>query len=160
MALLKRNSGFSKRCVPNMVIANIVYSLFAPAIIWLLYGLPDLFLTGNLGLFLVVILHLYAFLWIGFLFAWFHGDTFTYGMVALTINGLSFATTFILCWIVLIRFDRKVEALSSISPFIWGVIGIGLLVTISIPMVTSRHVSPLPKVSERREFENPCDSNH
>ena len=143
-----------------MAIANIIYSFVLPVIIWLLYGLPDLHLAGNLGVFLVVIIHLYAFIWIGSVFAWFHGDRFTYGMVALAINGVSFATTFLLGWIALFRFERKIESLSSISPIVWGVIGIGVLVTVSIPMVTSRHVAPLPKASERREFENPCDSNH
>jgi len=81
-------------------------------------------------------------------------------MVALAINGSSFAATFILCWIAFLRFGGRIESLSSISPIVWGVIGIGVLVTVSIPMATSRHVSPLPKASERREFENPGDSNH
>ena len=115
---------------------------------------------GNLGLFAVVVLHLYAVIWVGALFAWFRGDRFTYGMATLTINSLSFATTFFLGWIVLTRFEGKIESLSSTPPIAWGVICIGLLVTISIPMVTSRHIAPLPKTSERREYENPCDSNH
>lgn len=143
-----------------MAIAKIIYSLVLPGIIWLLYGSPDLRLAGNLGIFLVVVLHLYAFIWVGAIFSWFHGDKFTYGMVALTINGLSFATTFLLCGIVVFRLDRKIESLSFISPIVWGVVGIGMLVTVLIPMMTSRQVSPLPKASDRREFENPCDSNH
>jgi len=143
-----------------MAIANIIYSIVLPGAIWLLYGSPDLSLAGNLVIFLVVILHLYTAIWVGTLFTWFRGDRFTYGMATLTINSLSFATTFVLGLLVLSRLGGKIESLSAISPIVWGVICLGVLATISIPMITSRHVSPLPKESERREFENPCDSNH
>ncbi len=155
-----KSSGFSKQCARKMPIARIIFSIVLPGTIWLLYGSPDLTLAGNLGIFLVVVLHLYTAIWVDALFTWFRGDRFTYGMVTLTINSLSFATTFFLGLFVFYKSGGKIESLGSISSIVWGLIWLGVLATIAIPMIASRHVAPLPNASERRDFENPCDSNH
>ncbi|TSA44423.1 hypothetical protein D4R49_00170 [bacterium] len=139
--------------------ATIVLSVALPVVVWLLFGAPDLSLSGNLALFAIVILHLYAVIYVGSIFAWFGGDRFTYTMVAVSINGVSFLTTFVMGLITVWMFDRKVQSLELVSPLVWAVICIGFLVTIAIPMVTPRIQAPLPRASERRDFENPSDSN-
>jgi hypothetical protein len=137
---------------------KLVYSVFLPFTIWLLFGAPDILLTGNLLLLLVVILHLFTVIWFRSVFALFHGDAFTYGTVALGFNISSFVTTFVTGFITFWAFDRRIETVTMISPISWGAICIGFLVTIAVPVLTTRHVNPLPKASSRREYQDPNSS--
>ncbi len=138
-----------------MFALNIVYSFALPFTIWLLYGAPDLTLQGNLALFIVVVLHLYCVIWYRMIFAMFSGDSFAYGMVALGINISSFITTFISGFFTFLFFDKSIQTLGMISPYSWGFIALGFFVTTTIPIVSSRHVHPLPKSTSRREYEDP-----
>ena len=142
-----------------MPIAKVIFSLVLPPSIWLVYGAPDLHLAGNLAIISVVILHLYVAIWFSSLFGLFRGDGFTYGFATLAINSVLFASSFLLGWVVLLRFEERIEMISSISPFIWGFICLGILATISIPLVTNRYVTQLASESDRRAYKNPCDSD-
>ena len=135
--------------------ARIVFSLFLPPIIWLLYGAPSLVYVGNFALLLVVTAHLYVVLWQEPLFALFQGDAFTYGFVTRGITGLSFGINFLTSWLTLAWSGGKIETLSMVPSYAWGIIGLSLLLTLVFPILTSRKVAPLPLKSERREFENP-----
>lgn len=137
---------------------KLVYSVFLPVTIWLLFGAPDIRLAGNLLLLLVVVLHLFAVIWFRSVFALFHGDAFTYGFVALGFTLSSFVTTFITAFVTFLVFDRRIETVGMISPISWGAICVGFLVTIAVPVLTTRHVSPLPKASSRREYQDPNSS--
>jgi heme/copper-type cytochrome/quinol oxidase subunit 1 len=137
--------------------AKIVFTLFLPPIIWLLYGAPPVTYPGNLALLLVVTVHLYVVLWQEPLFALFQGDAFTYGFVARGINGLSFGVNFFTTWFTLFRSDGRVETLDMIPSFAWGVIGLSILLTLTFPILTSRKVTRLPRKNDRREFEHPGD---
>jgi len=134
--------------------AKLVYSVILPFVLWLVFGAPDLRLPGNLLLFLVVILHLFAVIWFRRIFAMFEGNSFTYGAVALSINISSFISTFVASFLTFLLFDRRIESVGMISPFAWGAIGLGFLVTIAVPVLSTRHVDPLPKASSRRDYED------
>lgn len=139
---------------------KLAYSLFLPFTIWLVYGSPDLRLMGNLVLFLVVVLHLFAVIWLRWIFAIFQGDAFTYGMVALGINISSMLSTFAAAFITFYIYDHRIQTVSMISPFAWGVICLGFLVTIAVPLLTTRHVAPLAKESSRRQYEDPSSGSN
>ncbi len=143
-----------------MAIAKIICSLVMPVIIWLLYGMPDLHYVGNLAILIVVTAHLYAAIWVKSLFSWFRGDAFTYGMVAMAANGMAFATTFLTCWIKLLLLERRIESLSAIAPIVGGISALGILMTVAIPMFTSRHTTPLPVDRDRGELQAFAESNH
>lgn len=138
-----------------MIFVNFIYSLFLPATIWLLYSAPDLKLAGNIAVFIVVVLHLYAVIWAGSIFRAVSGDEFTYGMLSRGINLCSFLTTFVAGLITFVVHDWSIQSVNTISPFAWGVIALGFLVTLGIPLLSTRYVRPLPKSSDRREFEDP-----
>jgi len=137
---------------------KIVYSLVLPPIIWLLYGWPSLQYAGNLALLIVVVAHLYAVIWQDQLFAIFQGEPFTYSMVARAINIIPVVGAVITSGVLLAMFGRQIEAVGAIPNLVWGLFAVSALFTITFPVFTSRHMSPLPRASERREYENPSDS--
>jgi len=132
-----------------------VLSVVVPVVLWLLLGAPPLSLAGNLALFAVLILHLYAVIWANVLFALFRGDAFTYGAVTRSINMLSLTYTFAITWVVLHMIHKRITDISDISPYTWGFISLGLLLTAGLPILTSAGVSPLPTAKDRRPFEKP-----
>ncbi len=138
--------------------ARIIFSLFLPPIIWLLYGAPLVTYHGNLALLLVVTAHLYVVLWQGPLFVLFQGDAFTYGFVTRAINGLSFGVNFVTTWLTLAWGGWHIETLGKIPSYYWGIIGLSMLFTLVFPILTSRKVASLPLKSERRVYKNPSDS--
>ena len=140
-----------------MIASRLFYSLFLPLTIWLLYGAPSLLLTGNLVLVAVVVLHLYALIWYRYLFKFFGGNEFTYAPMALGINISSFFSTFTSGLLTFWILGKNIEDFRDISPLAWGFICTGFLVTFALPVSSTRHVAPLPKASQRREFENPLD---
>jgi hypothetical protein len=138
-----------------MYTSKLVYSVFLPMTLWLVFGAPDLRLAGNVALMLVVVLHLFTVIWFRSIFAMFQGDAFTYGSVALGFNISSFITTFVAAFITFFVYDQKIETMDMIPPISWGAICLGFLVTIALPILGTRHVSALPKAAGRREFEDP-----
>lgn len=138
--------------------ARTVFSIFLPPIIWLLYGSPPLTHMGNLALFSVVMAHLYAVLWQEPVFALFRGDLFTYGFVARGMNIVSLGINLVTCWVTIWRFGGKIETVSAIPSYAWGVIGVSMLFTITIPIFTSRRAIRLPNTNDRRKFEDPSAS--
>lgn len=142
-----------------MITSRLIYSAFLPFTIWLIYGAPDLRLAGNLVMLLVVVAHLFTVIWVRIVFALFQGDVFTYGAVAAGFNISSFITTFVSGLITFWVYDGTITHVSMISPFAWGVVCLGFLVTIAIPVLSTRHIAPLPKAAERRAYESPASED-
>lgn len=140
-----------------MFLVNILYSVFVPITIWLLYGAPDLSLTGNLLFFFVVQLHLYAVIWSDAIFKMVDGDRFTYSMLSKGINLASFTTSFVAGFLTFFYHDWEITHVTTIHPMAWGIVCVGFLVTIAVPTLTTRHVDPLPRIEERRRFEDPTE---
>jgi hypothetical protein len=138
---------------------DILLSVAAPIISWLLLGGPRLDLTGNLALFLVLIAHFYAVIWNDLMFRFFRGDRFTYGAVAMSLNMVSLAASFLAVWITMHFAGKRLEHLHDISPYIWGLIALSMLATIVFPVLTQRNVAALPNESERRVFEDPTKTS-
>ena len=138
-----------------MIARNLLFTIGFPFVIWLLYGTPDLSLLGNLALFAVVIVHLYLVIWSRLLFVIFSGDQFTYGFVALGVNISSFVSSLFTGFVTFHWLGKEIRTISMISPYAWGFIAVGFLVSMAIPVSSARHVSPLPKSSSRREYEDP-----
>lgn len=142
-----------------MITSRLIYSVFLPLTIWLLYGAPSLLLMGNLAVMVVVVLHLYAVIWVRYVFKLFDGDAFTYGALAFGFNLSSLLTTFVSGFVTLYLHGRAIENVGDIPALAWGVICLGFLVTIAIPVLTTRSVGPLPKQTERREYESPIEKS-
>lgn len=146
-----------------MIAVLIVISVFFPTTCWFLFGSPDLQNSANLLFFSVFLLHIFAVIWQGKLFKLFGGDRYTYGAVGLGINIWSLAYTFILVYQIfhnILFFDwffgnARYESAQQVPKSLVGLLLIGLLVTIAIPLLTTRNVTPLPQKDERRKFESP-----
>jgi hypothetical protein len=138
--------------------AKVIYSLVLPVVVWLLLGAPSLEFSGNLAVLVVLLLHLGALIWYESLFSMVRGDTLTYGMVTQGLNILLFAVCCVGTGVTLFIADGRIVSPSDVPKFVWGGLILGLLLTISIPLLASRQVRPLPRATDRREFENPTDS--
>lgn len=138
--------------------ANLIFSITIPPIIWLLYGGPSLVLVGNLAVFAWVTFHLLAVIWQRQLFALFRGDAFTYGVLARALNGIALTAALVAGGIVFLVYGGDIETLASIPKFIWAFMLISILFTILFPVMSSRDVTPLSTKADRREYENPGDS--
>ena len=120
-----------------------------------MFGAPNLSMTGNLIIFIVVIVHLYVVSWSDEVFKLFRGDVFTYGMVTKSVNFLSLIYTLSVAAFLFYTFNSKIEALSQLPYFAWGIMLLGLLGSLSIPMFSTCSVDPLPNRDERRSYEPP-----
>lgn len=140
-----------------MTPAKLVYSLLLPVLVWLLYGAPSLALPGNLAILAAVLCQLYAMIWQRALYRALGGDEFTYGMLTKGLNFILFMVVFLVAGVTLMVTGGAIATPIDVSVFVWAVLLVCLLLTVSIPLLASRHVEPLPKASERREYENPAD---
>ena len=138
-----------------MNLPRFIFSVILPFIIWLSYGALDLYVTGNAVIFGIVIFHLFTVIWIDAVFTILRGDQFTYRMVTIALNGISFAVTYTAALLLIIRFDHSITSVSLISPYVWAVIFVAILSTIVIPLLSSRDTKPLPRISARRDYESP-----
>jgi hypothetical protein len=127
---------------------------------WLLYGAPDMQMAGNLAILGCTVLHLLFVIWNKETFALFGGDGFTYGMVTLGINLLSFTWTLVSGWLILYVYGAggSVATIEQVPYFVWGLLALGLIGSLLIQMLTTNHVSPLPNRDDRREFDPPRSS--
>ena len=120
--------------------------------------------SANLLIFSIFVVHIFAVIWQSKLFSFFGGDGYTYGSVGLGINIWSLAYTFtweisIFHKMLFFRFfwgENAFKDVTHIPKILVGLMLLGLLLTIAIPLLSSRHLtSALPKKTERREFETP-----
>lgn len=148
-----------------MIAVLIVLSVILPTTCWFLFGSPDLNNSANLLFFTIFVLHIFTVIWQSKFFNLFGGDGFTYGAVSLGINIWSLAYTFIMVFglfhrVALFQFiwgqDFYKDA-QHVPKILVGFLLLGLLLTIAIALLTTRHVTPLPQKADRREFETPGD---
>jgi hypothetical protein len=141
----------------------IFFSAVIPAILWLIFGSPDLKNSANALFFIVMLLHLYVLIWQRKVFKWLGGDYYTYGAVNFAINLVSLIYTLALSFLL---FHRSIlfewmlgrsyyQDIADIPRVLIGFMLAGLVVTLSLAFFTSRHVEPLPAKSDRRTFETP-----
>jgi len=138
-----------------MLIIKLVLAILIGYVSWLLYGSPDTSLIGNLLIWGCTFFHIWIIIFNKEFFGLFGGDVFTYGMVNLGFNLTGFALHFISGLIILIRFDGKIDSIEMIPGFIWGLILIGILLSLLLPILSTRYVDPLPSRDDRRDFEPP-----
>ena len=112
-------------------------------------------MTGNALIFAVTGLHLGLVIWNREIFRVFRGDEFTYGMVTMGMNILSLLWTVVSSLIIVSVYGREIAALSSLPSMVWGIMSLGLLGAVLLPVLSTRSVAPLPDRDERRTYENP-----
>ena len=105
-------------------------------------GAPHLNLTGNLALFCILVAHLYAVIWNDITFRIFGGDRFTYGSVSLFLNLSSVLINFSTVWVTLHLGDKRIDRVTEISPYSWGLIFESLLMTVIMPILSHRRAVP------------------
>jgi len=137
--------------------AKTISSFVLPLLVWLVYGAPNLSLAGNLALLGIITLHLYLLIWSDLVWSCFSGDRFTYRMVGMGFGSFSFAVTFSLGAYLIYSAHKSLEYVSSIPAPSWAIFVLGIFATLLIPMLSTKRVTPLPKISERGEFENPTN---
>jgi len=138
-----------------MLIIKFILGIFLGWVSWLLYGAPDTSLIGNLFIWGCTFFHIWLIIFNREVFGLFGGDVFTYGMANLGINLVGMVWTLIGGFIIFYSYDRNIYSLSMVPSIIWGVLLLGILASILLPLLTTRKISPLPKRDDRRNFEPP-----
>ncbi len=138
-----------------MIIIKIVFAILLGLISWLLYGSPDITLAGNFFIWGSTICHLLIIIFNREIFGLLGGDVFTYGMANLGINLASFGWTLLGGFIVLFRYDQHIEKLNAVPSLVWGLLLLGILGSVLIPLLSTRHITSLPNRDDRREYEPP-----
>jgi hypothetical protein len=138
-----------------MSLSRVLNTLLLPGVIWLLLGAPSLLISGNAILFAFVIAHLLVVIWNDAIFALFRGDSFTYGMYSMSVNIISFAITFLVAFLVLLFSDGLLGSAKDIPAIAWGLMVLGVLGTVFLPLLVSHNVAPLPRPADAREYHDP-----
>jgi hypothetical protein len=138
-----------------MIFIKLFLTFVLPFSMWLLMGGPGPETAGSLIIFVFLSLHLLVVIWNRATFKLFGGDDFTYGMVTMAINLLSFIYSSIIGLCIFYFYGLAIPNFSSIPKYLWGVLALGLIGNFVIQMLTTKHVDPLPDRDERREFEKP-----
>lgn len=140
-----------------MLVIKIILSCLLSLSFWLLYGAPDMRMAGNLAIFGCTVLHLLFIIWNKESFAIFGGDDFTYGMATLGINITSFIWTLVSGWVILYVYGvgGSITTIQQVPYIVWGLLTLGIIGSLLIQMLTTNHVSPLPNLDNRRQFEPP-----
>ncbi len=141
----------------------ICFSAVIPAILWLIFGAPDLKNSANALFFIVMVLHLYVLIWQRKVFKWLGGDHYTYGAANFAINLVSLIYTVVFSFLLFHRsilfewaFGKNYyQDIGDIPKILIGFMLAGLVVTLSLAFFTSRHVQPLPVKTDRRTLETP-----
>ncbi|MEI6720322.1 MAG: hypothetical protein WCO67_06120 [Betaproteobacteria bacterium] len=134
---------------------GVFFSLIGPLVLWLLFGAPSLAIAGNLVLFAAMTCHLLAVIWSDSLFRLVGGDTFTYGSVNRALTGVSFLVTAVAGGFALHAGASRIQSVGDVPAYVWGVLLMGLVITITVPLLSAAPVGRLPKSSDRRGFEDP-----
>ena len=137
--------------------SRLIFTLLLPPLIWLLCGWPSLQLQGNLALLGVMLAHIYVVIWQGPIFKLMRGDAFTYGAVTLSLNIISLIVTMAMTIGMFVLSKGGVAQVNDVPTPVWGLVGISLLLTVSLPVLAGRAATPLPKASERRVYEDPTN---
>jgi hypothetical protein len=137
-----------------MIIVKLFLSLCITAAFWLLYGAPNLEMSGNLIVFSVTVIHLLIIVWNKEIFDLLQGDSFTYGMATLGINLASFGWTLVSGFVILKIYGYKIEDYEQVPYYVWGVMLLGLIISLAIQLLSNKYVTPLPRSTDRREYEN------
>ena len=135
--------------------ARFVVAAFATVVIWLMFGGPNSFTTEAALLFMAALLSCYMVIWNNLIFQLFDGDGYTYGIASKSVAFIGFIMTLIAS----LRGYYLTKALpigsGIVSPFNWIAVVLGLFVPFWLPIASRRSVTPLPRKSTRREFEDP-----
>ena len=139
------------------MISRLTLTFVFPPLLWMLCGWPSLQLPGNKALLGVMLAHTYVVIWQGPLFKLLRGDDFTYGAVARGLNTISLLATLITTIGLFVVYGGDIAQVNDVPTPAWGVIGISLLLTLTLPLLASRDAAPLPKASDRRTYEDPTN---
>ncbi len=144
----------------SRLLRALLLALVIPCVIWLVFNGPDLRHTANLFFVAIIVLKFYWLVWGRYLFGLFGGDRFTYGGVALGISVFAFGQSLLWGLYYFLLFPLVSGAsgwkeFRDIPNWMVGYLSLWLLLNLAISHLTSRHVAPLPKASERRAFEQP-----
>lgn len=143
---------------------KILLSIVLPALAWLIFGGPDILAnSANQFVFGLVTLHLLVVIWNQWVFRHFGGDAYTYGAVTFGLNLIACAYTLAITAslfhkVALFQWiwgEAVITKLADLPKVFIGLSCLGLFLTLLIPILTTRRVSPLPNKSDRREYETP-----
>lgn len=137
-----------------MIFVKLFFSAILSIGFWLLYGAPNLQMTGNLLIFSVTIIHLLIIIWNIELFNLFGADSFTYGMASLGINMAGFGWTLISGMVITRVYGGRIDDFHVVPYYVWGVLLLGVVGSLAIHLLTNKHVAPLPTAKNRREYES------
>jgi hypothetical protein len=84
-------------------------------------------------------------------------DDFIYGAVTLGLNIVSLLVTVVTTISMFVVYGGDIAQVNDVPTPVWGVIGISLLLTLALPLLSGRSTSPLPKASDRRPYEDPTN---
>jgi len=138
-----------------MMLIKIFLTFALPFAMWLLLGGPGLESAGSLVIFVFLVLHLLVIIWNGATFKLLGGDAFTYGMVTLSINILSFIYSVLITFVIFQLYGLSIANFSTVPKYLWGALALGLIGSFAFQMLSSKRVDILPDRDDRRVFEKP-----
>jgi hypothetical protein len=125
------------------------------AVGWLLYGGPDLSRAGTLAVFAFTALHLLLVVFNRELFRTLGSDELTYGLTMLSMNIVGFGVTFVGGLGLLYMFGPRIDKVAEVPEELWGVMILGVLLSLVLPLLSVRGAQRLPDASAMRPFEPP-----
>jgi hypothetical protein len=138
-----------------MIFIKIFLTFALPFAMWLLIGGPGLESAGSLVIFVFLMLHLLVIIWNRATFKLLGGDVFTYGMVTLSINILSFIYSVLITFVIFHFYGLSIADFSTVPKYLWGALTLGLIGSFVFQMLSTKRVDPLPDRDDRRVFEKP-----
>ncbi len=129
--------------------------IFLSVIYWFLCGGPDFFEhPASLGYFGLGLIYLLCMIWTDSLFTLFNGDRYTYGAAGKGI-ALFFGGPAVIIIALLVRVDSNILSIPTwLNNIGIGFILLGLLSILSVPIMTSDSVDPLPIKESRRSYND------
>jgi hypothetical protein len=128
---------------------------FLAVVYWFLCGGPNFFEhPASLGYFGLGLIYLLCMLWTDSLFILFDGDSYTYGPTGKGI-ALFFGSPAVIIIALLVRVDSNILNIPTwLNNIGIGFILLGLLSILSVPIMTTNSVNPLPIKESRRNYND------
>ncbi|GEM_PF-2591246 len=129
--------------------------IFLSVIYWFLCGGPNFIdHLASLGYFGLGLIYLLCMIWTDSLFTLFNGDRYTYGAAGKSI-ALFFGSPAVIIIALLVRGDSNILSIPTwLNNIGIGFILLGLLSILSVPIMTSNSVDPLPIKESRRRYND------
>lgn len=138
-----------------MIPIRSLLSIFGLAVVWMLFGQPDIRLPGNQLLLAFAVIYILSGVWPDASATLFSGDRYTYRWVFIAINAIVSAIGLIAIAIAFHKNRGHFPSLSDVNIYFIAFLIILLFVMISPVLFSTKNPDLLPRKTERRIMADP-----